>query len=59
MFQKFVTGEPHNLCCFAVAFAWTDPLPEFVDHWQALRNGVVALAKGFGKDSERLSAPLP
>jgi len=43
----------------ADAFAWNDPLPEFVDHWQVLRHGVAALARGLRKDSERLSAPLP
>jgi len=43
----------------ADAFAWNDPWPEFVDHWQVLRHGVVALSHGLGKDSERLSAPRP
>lgn len=43
----------------ADAFAWNDPLPELVDHWQVLRNGVAALARGLSKDTERLSAPLP
>jgi len=43
----------------ADAFAWSDPLPEFVDHWQVLRNGVAALTSGPGKDSERLSTPSP
>jgi len=42
----------------ADAFAWDDPLPEFIDHWQVLRHGVTALARGLGTDSERLSAPL-
>ena len=41
----------------ADAFAWDDPLPEFVDHWQVLRHGIAALARGLGSDSERLSSP--
>ena len=48
-----------NPSIHADAFAWHDPLPEFMDHWQVLHNGVVALVHGLGKDSERLSAPLP
>jgi hypothetical protein len=44
---------------YADAFIWTDPLPEFVGHWQVLRKGIAALVRGLRKDPERLSAPLP
>jgi predicted ATP-grasp superfamily ATP-dependent carboligase len=54
---QYLTGfSPPN---HADAFAWNDPLPEFVDHWQVLCKGVGALARGLRKDPERLSAPLP
>jgi predicted ATP-grasp superfamily ATP-dependent carboligase len=48
-----------NPSIHADAFAWDDPLPELVDHWQVLRHGVTALARGLDADSERLSAPPP